>query len=148
MLQSKRAKQAAHSACKAKRVGGGYEILDAHSDAAQAADAATSMGRLLQGLEGPFSEEDLLIIKQILSTAEKEAISDAQQGHGGQVTLSRLLHAYESVLPQHGLLPAEDLHYYHILLKLALDPDQDWWERFHREQKQWNRQVCCVKLAQ
>lgn len=37
------------------------------------------------------------------------------------------------VLPRHGVIPEEDIHYYRILLRLSLDPDPDWWSKFDRE---------------
>lgn len=104
---------------------------------------------MLQGLEGPLSAEDLLIIKHILKTAEAAAVADAQGGQSSgisscSITLSKLLQAYEDVLPQHGLFPAEDVYYYRILLKLTLDPNHDWWRRFHKERKLWTRCVCLL----
>ena len=45
----------------------------------------------------------------------------------------RLSHAPAQVLPRHGVIPEEDIHYYRILLRLSLDPDPDWWAKFDRE---------------
>lgn len=126
-------------------MGGGYDIeYLADSSPAAAAEAAASAGKLLSGLSGPLNEQDLLIIKHILNTAEVAAVEECHSGRASnsQLSLSKLLQAYEAVLPQHGLLPQEDTHYYRILLKLALDPNHDWWQRFQREQKLWNRSVC------
>ncbi len=129
-----------------RRVGGGYDIehlLAASSSPVAAAQAAAaSVGKLLTGLEGPLTEQDLLIIKHILKTAEATAVDDCQSGRcssGPRISLARLLQAYDAVLPQHGLVPQEDTHYYRILLKLTLDPNSDWWQRFHNEQRLWNK---------
>jgi len=65
----------------------------------------------------------------ILALAEAEAQSDSCRGVGGQVTLMRLLKAYEVVLRQHAMAPEEDTHYYRFLLKLSLDPYPDWWDK-------------------
>ncbi|KAF5836739.1 hypothetical protein DUNSADRAFT_5527 [Dunaliella salina] len=54
----------------------------------------------------------------------------------GEVTLQKLLKAYELVLPRHGARPEEDIYYYRLLLKLSLDPDPDWWGKFRRESGQ------------
>ena len=50
-----------------------------------------------------------------------------------QITLLRLITAYEAVLRKIGLDPAEDVFYYRFLLKLALDSGGDWWMKFQRE---------------
>lgn len=100
------------------------------------------MGKLLTGLEGPLTEQDLLIVKHILKTAQATAVEDFQSGRctsNPRISLARLLQAYDAVLPQHGLVPQEDTHYYRILLKLTLDPSNDWWQRFHKEQKLWSK---------
>jgi hypothetical protein len=129
-------------------VGGGYELTFTGYPAA--AEAATSSaGKLLQGLEGPLSEQDLLIIRHILKTAETTAVTECQLGHADtrHISLARLLQAYEAVLPQYGLLAQEDTHYYRILLKLTLDPGNDWWQRFYRERKQWSRCANLLRAA-
>lgn len=51
----------------------------------------------------------------------------------GEVTLQRVLRAYEAVLPRHGVRPEEDIYYYRLLLKLSLDGGGDWWARLDRE---------------
>ena len=51
----------------------------------------------------------------------------------GVITLQRLLKAYETVLPKHGVRAEEDVYYYRFLLKLSLDPGTDWWDKFTRE---------------
>ena len=138
----KRPKHAQHS--PPRRVGGGYEIdylAAVSSPAAATQAAAASVGKLLTGLEGPLTEQDLLIVKHILKTAEATAVEDCQSGRSSSshVSLARLLQAYEAVLPLHGLVPQEDAHYYRILLKLTLDPHNDWWQRFHTEQRLWSK---------
>jgi hypothetical protein len=115
---------------------------------AAAATAASDVGRLLlHGLPGPLGERDLCVIKDILRRAEASAVQDAHAGTaaGGHVNLARLLEAYDAVLPQHGLAPAEDTHYYRILLKLALGPNNDWWERFAQECSAWARCAACPR---
>lgn len=140
----KQTQQSPHS--PPKRVGGGYDIEylleSSTSPAAAAQAAAASVGKLLTGLEGPLTEQDLLIVKHILQTAEATAVEDFQSGRctsNPRISLARLLQAYDAVLPQHGLVPQEDTHYYRILLKLTLDPSNDWWQRFHKEQKLWSK---------
>lgn len=145
-LQTKRSRKASASPPVAKRVGGGYEVHFAEQGsstdtAAAAALAADDAGKLLQGLQGPLTEQDLCIIKHILQHAEGTAVEDARTGRaaGIHIGLAHLLEAYDAVLPQHGLLAQADTHYYRILLKLALDPNHDWWDRFHRECSLWAR---------
>jgi protein SFI1 len=127
-------------------VGGGYEIdyLPGSSPGAAAAaaqEAAAAADQLLSGLEGPLSEQDLLIIRHILKAAEAAAVQECRlrRASSSHISLAQLLQAYETVLPQHGLLPQEDTHYYRILLKLGLDPNHDWWQRFHKERQAWSR---------
>jgi hypothetical protein len=123
-------------------VGGGYDIeYLVDSSPAAAAEAARATSKLLTGLEGPLTEQDLLIIKHILKTAETIAVDECRLGRASSshISLAKLLQAYETVLPQHGLMAQEDTHYYRILLKLTLDPNHDWWQRFHKEQKLWAR---------
>lgn len=145
--QAKRPKQAPQTPpSAARRVGGGYEIVYlpgspcAAAAAAQAAAAAADQ-LLTSGLKGPLSEQDLLIIRHIIKAAEAAAVQDCRvrRASSSHISLAQLLQAYETVLPQHGLLPQEDTHYYCILLKLGLDPDHDWWQRFHRERQAWSR---------
>ena len=50
-----------------------------------------------------------------------------------QVTLLKLLQAYEAVLKKHNISPNEDTYYYRLLLKLSLEPSPDWWGKFYRE---------------
>lgn len=47
-----------------------------------------------------------------------------------QVTLLKLLRAYEAVLLREGLSPADDVHLYSFLLQLALGTQPDWQTRF------------------
>ena len=47
-----------------------------------------------------------------------------------QVTLVRMLKAYEEVLARRGILASEDSHYYRLLLGLSLVPGPDWWSKF------------------
>jgi protein SFI1 len=49
-----------------------------------------------------------------------------------QATLTDLLKAYDTVLRRHGIPPAEDTHYYRLLLRLSVDPDPDWWAKLQR----------------
>ena len=50
-----------------------------------------------------------------------------------QVTLLKLLRAYEAVLKKHNISAHEDTYYYRLLLKLSLEPSPDWWGKFYRE---------------
>ncbi len=58
-----------------------------------------------------------------------------------QVTLLKLLKAYEVVLRKHSIQAAEDTYYYRLLLKLSLDPSPDWWAKLARERELAFRQV-------
>ena len=53
-----------------------------------------------------------------------------------QLTLLKLLQAYEAVLKKHNISASEDTYYYRLLLKLSLEPSPDWWGKFHRECEQ------------
>ena len=56
-----------------------------------------------------------------------------------QVTLLKLLRAYDEVLTARGLDAEADTHYYRLLLQLSLDPSPDWWERLRRLSGQQTR---------
>ena len=75
----------------------------------------------------------------ILALAESNARDDAENGTSdGQVTLLRLLKAYDVVLRQHSIVPEEDTHFYRFLLKLSLDPYPNWWDKLQvRHQCAW-----------
>ncbi|GAX75802.1 hypothetical protein CEUSTIGMA_g3245.t1 [Chlamydomonas eustigma] len=88
----------------------------------------------LPGAEYLYSEYDLGIIAEILTTAEYNAQLLVKKGKGnGDITLQRLLKAYEVVLPKYQVKPQEDIYYYRFLLKLSLDPEPNWWAKFYRE---------------
>lgn len=92
--------------------------------------------KLLPAADGPYSDYDLCIIEQIILLAEQICQQDYIAGRGGKdLTLAKLLQAYEVVLPTHGVVPAEDVYYYRILLKLSLDPDVSWWSKFDKQCK-------------
>jgi hypothetical protein len=56
---------------------------------------------------------DFSLIAEIIELAEQQALEAARQGKGtGEVTLQRLLLAYEVVLPRHNVKPEEDIYYY------------------------------------
>lgn len=71
---------------------------------------------------------DASVLREIVATARTAMAADYAAGAAGTpvVGLGALLRAYEHVLPQHGVLPAEDTRYYAALLQLALDPCPDW----------------------
>ncbi|KAG1659453.1 hypothetical protein FOA52_007923 [Chlamydomonas sp. UWO 241] len=82
----------------------------------------------------PFSDYDFQLVAEIIQGAEADALALERQGKGiGEVTLQRLLKAYERVLPKYQVLPEEDIYYYRFLLKLSLDPNPNWWAKLHRE---------------
>ena len=56
-----------------------------------------------------------------------------------QVTLLKLLKAYEEVLLLRGIDAESDTHYYRLLLQLSLDSSPDWWGKLHRHAAQWAR---------
>ena len=37
------------------------------------------------------------------------------------------------MLRAHGMQPGDDAHLYHIVLKISLDPDPDWWGKLQRK---------------
>ena len=55
-----------------------------------------------------------------------------------QVTLLKLLKAYEEVLHIRGIDAESDTHYYRLLLQLSLDSSPDWWSKLHRHAAQWS----------
>lgn len=89
----------------------------------------------------PYSDYDISILSEILTHAESgthaepNAIAQARRGGKGtgEITLQRLLKSYESVLPKYQVNPHEDIFYYRFLLKLSLDPNPNWWAKFHAE---------------
>lgn len=82
----------------------------------------------------PYSEYDLAIIAEIVRLAEETTQQDYQAGSGSkEITLVRLLQAYDVVLPAHGVVPKEDVFYYRMLLKLSLDPNPDWWAKIDQQ---------------
>ncbi len=134
--------------------------------------------KALPALERAYTDYDFALVAEILDLAERQAVDAARKGKGacvlckcpcgrgatlqrrplagtGEVTLQRLLLAYEVVLPRHNVRPEEDIYYYrsvpcragqiakrayHVvpvlsrfLLKLSLDPGLDWWAKLRRE---------------
>lgn len=120
-------------------MGGGFELGPSAADSA--ALAAGDAGALLAGLDGPLSEGDLVVLRDILGAAQAAAVADAaaRRAPSARLSLARLLDAYAAVLPRHGIAAAADTHYYRLLLKLALDPGHTWWERFADECREWAR---------
>lgn len=97
---------------------------------------------------GSYSDYDLSIVAEIVRLAEETAQQDYAVGRGSsEVTLVRLLQAYEVVLPAHGVVPAEDVFYYRLLLKLSLDPNPDWYAKLEQQKANDSRYgmdtVCC-----
>jgi hypothetical protein len=89
---------------------------------------------------GPYSDYDLSIVAEIVRLAEETAQQDYAAGRGSrEVTLVRLLQAYEVVLPAHGVVPAEDVFYYRLLLKLSLDPNPDWYAKLEQQRATGSR---------
>jgi hypothetical protein len=97
---------------------------------------------------GPYSDYDLSIVGEIVRLAEETAQQDYAAGRGSsEVTLVRLLQAYEAVLPAHGVVPAEDVFYYRLLLKLSLDPNPDWYAKLEQQRPHVSRCVAGTSLA-
>jgi hypothetical protein len=89
---------------------------------------------------GPYSDYDLSIVAEIVRLAEETAQQDYAAGRGSsEVTLVRLLQAYEVVLPAHGVVPAEDVYYYRLLLSLSLDPNPDWYAKLEQQRTSSSR---------
>eukprot|EP00232_Nephroselmis_pyriformis_P015575 CAMPEP_0182898000 /NCGR_PEP_ID=MMETSP0034_2-20130328/27229_1 /TAXON_ID=156128 /ORGANISM="Nephroselmis pyriformis, Strain CCMP717" /LENGTH=137 /DNA_ID=CAMNT_0025031947 /DNA_START=130 /DNA_END=539 /DNA_ORIENTATION=- len=118
-----------HHEQRAVRVGGGYEYVNV--DGGLDAEAVTSYEtfKALPPPSEPYAQYDVDIMAEILRTAE----STAEREGTDELTLLKLLKAYEAVLRKHGIAPAEDTFYYRFLLKLSLDPDRDWWAKLNRE---------------
>ena len=139
-----------------KRVGGGYAYFQP-ADAALAADAGTPHAAAAAGRAGAPnltgaspSEADLDVVREIILVAEERARRAARRsarsaggaGSGSAAAaataaaeppLEALLRAYDDVLPRRGVAPAEDVHFYRILLRMSLDPAPGWWARWDRE---------------
>jgi hypothetical protein len=78
-----------------------------------------------------YSDADLSLVREILLLTEARVLDQYQRGAGSsEVTLAKLLKAYDKVLPLHGIQPQEDVFYYRILLRLSLDPEPNWWTKF------------------
>lgn len=56
-----------------------------------------------------------------------------------QVTLLKLLTAYEAVLKQEGLSTSDDVRLYSFLLQLSLGNEPNWQKRFERLRQQQSR---------
>lgn len=122
--------------------------------------------RALPAPEGPYTGYDLSIIHEILQLAAATVQQEYAAGKGSNVvTLVKVLQAYDVVLPHHGVVPSEDVHYYRALLQLSLDPNPDWFGKFqqlHVQQHRYERTlgamaiecvvciglVCSVELVQ
>ncbi|PNH11223.1 ATP-dependent RNA helicase glh-2, partial [Tetrabaena socialis] len=90
--------------------------------------------RALPSPPQPYSTYDYAVIAEIIRTAEAVVAKAYKRGKGSAiVTLQAVLHAYEAVLPRHGVKPDADTYYYRLLLKLSLDPHLDWWAKLNRE---------------
>ena len=50
-----------------------------------------------------------------------------------QIPLSQIFLAYKAVLPQHGIVAAEDTYYYRLLIALSLRPEHSWWAKLDAE---------------
>ncbi len=112
-----------------------YDVVAASSAADTAAASAATLSVLPHAIE-PYSEYDLVILQEILQLAEARAAKEYASGRGSkELTLPKLLKAYEVVLPRHSIAPQEDIHYYRLLLKLSLEPGTDWWAKFEHERK-------------
>lgn len=59
---------------------------------------------------------------------------------GTQVTLLKLLTAYEAILRREGLSTADDVRLYSFLLQLSLGNEPDWGKRFERLRQLQTRQ--------
>eukprot|EP00191_Tetraselmis_sp_GSL018_P022397 CAMPEP_0177624034 /NCGR_PEP_ID=MMETSP0419_2-20121207/29250_1 /TAXON_ID=582737 /ORGANISM="Tetraselmis sp., Strain GSL018" /LENGTH=1404 /DNA_ID=CAMNT_0019124685 /DNA_START=457 /DNA_END=4668 /DNA_ORIENTATION=- len=109
-------------------------VADQNGAAAAAAATAYSTWETYRALptpDRPYDERDVQIMAEILRTAEQA--SNLKPGQPMRITLLQLINAYETVLKRIGEQPAEDVFYYRFLLKLALDPDPDWWAKFRKE---------------
>jgi hypothetical protein len=82
--------------------------------------------RMLSPRPGPYVQ----ILTSILSLAE----SSVRPHDDVPLSLAHLLEAYDTVLRQHNLVPEEDSHFYRFLLRLSLEPYQNWWDRLYAEQ--------------
>lgn len=90
--------------------------------------------------EVPYSEYDLSIIHEILHLAEATVQREYAAGRGSNlITLVKVLHAYEIVLQEHGIVASEDVHYYRALLQLSLHPNPDWFAKLQQLQTQQYR---------
>eukprot|EP01083_Nonionella_stella_P063478 164931_1 len=83
-----------------------------------------------------YSNSDLSVISDILRCAERTFLKESPTPPDyASFTLLHILKAYAAVLTRRGIDPAEDTHFYRFLLKLSVDPDNDWWSKFDKECK-------------
>ncbi|CAL8461840.1 g1371 [Coccomyxa elongata] len=54
------------------------------------------------------------------------------------VSVAHMLQAYLKVLPRHGIIAAEDTHYYRMVITLSLRPEADWWDKLQAESSLWH----------
>lgn len=80
--------------------------------------------------DAPTKAPATQIMTAIISLAE----SDAKEEGSIEISLAHLLEAYHTVLRQHNVVPEEDSHYYRFLLKISLEPYQNWWDKLQAEQ--------------
>lgn len=147
-----------------KRVGGGYDFVEeTESNPICMPGAVNQALRALPAHDHPYSQYDLDLMAEILRKGDAQVHKELCSGNGSgevmfqsllltalltavkcahptcclsQLTLLKLLQAYESVLKKHNISASEDTYYYRLLLKLSLEPSPDWWGKFHRECEQ------------
>ena len=100
----------------------------------QAADQAAKVERLESSGNGQVRQ-------MLLSACQPEAYAGTctQSLPCRQITLLKLLKAYEEVLLLRGIDAESDTHYYRLLLQLSLDSSPDWWGKLHHHAAQWAR---------
>lgn len=117
-----------------------YNIELNASALSEAGLASCETLKALPAPEGPYTDYDLGIIDEVLQLAHASVQQEYAAGRGSNaVTLVKVLSAYDVVLPSHGIVPAEDVHYYRALLKLSLDPNPDWFAKMRQLRSEQGR---------
>lgn len=76
-----------------------------------------------------FTEFDVQLLRDIIEDATRAAGDSG----GAPLTLLQVLRSYDSVLRTNDLVPSEDTFYYHTLLRLSLNQEDNWFTRLDRE---------------
>ena len=98
-------------------------------------------------LTGADADDDVVVVDSDQDAAVVSHASGTRQDREGQrkavvVTFASVMRSYESVLAEHGVDAAEDIHYYRFLLKLSLlkMPELSWSQKLEAECERCRRE--------